>query len=278
MEKIGIVGAGVMGKGVAQRFAQYGAEVLLYDHDSEVLQKAVKQIGRSIKYANMYGEKLDVAEITSRIHVTDSMKALAEADVIVENVVESIDVKKPIYEQMGEIIGENTLIMANTSCIPITKLGMFYGRPENVIGVHFMNPVPQKDFAEVIKGRRTSDETVERTKETLANVGIRCECINDSPGFVSNRLSHLFMNEAAFLVYEGVATPEQVDSIMVNGFGHTMGPLATADLIGIDTVVDSLEVLLSEYEDDKFRICPLLKRMVETGEVGRKSRKGFFEY
>ncbi len=277
-KKIGIIGAGVMGKGVAERFAKYGYDIVLIDNNSDVLNNAISEISRSIRMKAMFDKSVNMEEIVSHIAVSDSYDSVADADYIIENVYEREDIKKDVYKKLIEVTKDECIYLVNTSCISITRISSYTKRPENVIGVHFMNPVPVKKFAEVIRGGKTSDETIDSVTSLLHSVDISFEIINDSVGFVSNRLSHLFMNEAAFLVYEGVARPEQIDSIFRNAFGHTMGPLETADLIGIDTVVDSLEVIYKEYEDPKFRVCPLMRRMIEMGETGRKSKKGFYKY
>ena len=278
MQTIGIVGAGVMGKGVAERMAQYGYRVCLMDRDPAVTDSALKMIQRSIRYRSMMDKTLDANAMLDCITVTNDMADLADADFVVENVTEQEAIKRQVYAELEQYCKPNCIYLVNTSCIPITRLGAGTGRPDKVIGVHFMNPVPVKKFAEVIRGWETSEETIETVRKLLESVNIACEVVNDSAGFVSNRLSHLFMNEAAFLVYENVATAKQIDTIFKQAFGHEMGPLETADLIGIDTVVDSLEVLYQEYEDSKFRVCPLLRRMTEVGKTGRKSGEGFYNY
>jgi 3-hydroxybutyryl-CoA dehydrogenase len=277
-KRIGVIGAGVMGKGVAQRFAKYGYSVMLLDNDPEALKNATGEIFRDLKMKSMFDKSLKVQEIMENISVVRKYEELQDADFIIENVYEKEEVKKEVYEQLKDIKKTDCIYLANTSCIPITRIGAYTGTPERVIGVHFMNPVPVKNFAEVILGKKTSQNTIDKVGELLHSVEISFETVNDSAGFVSNRLSHLFMNEAAFLVYEGVADAKQIDNIFKKAFGHKMGPLETSDLIGIDTVVDSLEVLYKEYEDPKFRVCPLLRRMVEMGENGRKCKKGFYQY
>lgn len=277
-KKIGVIGAGVMGKGVAERFAKYGYDVVLIDNNQEVREKAIANISRSIRMKCMFDKTIDMNKIISHICVSENYESIKDADFIIENVYEREDIKKEVYEKLTEITKEDCVYLVNTSCISITRIGSYTKRPENVIGVHFMNPVPVKKFVEVIKGGKTSKETIQKITELLHSVDINFEMINDSVGFVSNRLSHLFMNEAAFLVFEGIARPEQIDNIFKSAFGHTMGPLETADLIGIDTVVDSLEVIYKEYKDPKFRVCPLMRRMIEMGETGIKSQKGFYKY
>ncbi len=277
-KSIGVIGAGVMGRGVSQRFAQNGYNVVLVDIEQAILDSASNEILRNLKVQNMFQKKFDIDEVAGRIHTTLKYSDLSEVDYIVENTPEIIEIKESVYRDIEKVCKKECIYMVNTSCIPITSIGAFTKRADKVIGVHFMNPVPMINFSEVIKGWYTSDETIKDIGDLLDSVGISIEVINDSAGFVSNRLSHLFMNEAAFLVYEGVATAQQIDNIFKNAFSHKMGPLETADLIGIDTVLDSLNILYHHYEDPKFRACPLLKKMVSAGCLGRKSGKGFHNY
>lgn len=240
IKKIGVIGAGVMGTGVAQRFAQYGYEICLIDISEEILEKSSKTIERNIMFHNMMNkEKLDQKAIIERIHIQTSYQALEDADIIIEN----INQKLKVYEQITNITKEECFYLVNTSCVPIKRIADVVKQPDKVVGVHFMNPVPLQNFAEVIKTSLICEESLDLISEFLKQVKIDCTVVNDSPGFVSNRLSHLFMNEAANLVMEGVATPEQIDMIFTRGFHHETGPLHTADLIGIDTVVNSLDVL-----------------------------------
>ncbi|PEC57530.1 3-hydroxyacyl-CoA dehydrogenase family protein, partial [Bacillus wiedmannii] len=199
-----------------------------------------------------------------------NLDEVAECDYIVENVPENWQIKEPIYRRLDEICKKDTIFGVNTSCISITKVGGVTKRPDKIIGMHFMNPVYMKPSIEVIRGYLTSDETVEKAQSFLKQLDKDAIVVNDQTGFVSNRISHLFMNESAWVVMDGVATPKQVDDIFKKCFGHTMGPLETADLIGLDTVLHSLNVLYEEYQDPKFRCCPLLKKMVDAGECGRK--------
>lgn len=278
MKKIGVIGAGVMGRGVAQRFASNGYEVILVDIEQKILDEAVKEIARNLRVASMFDKTIKMDEIVSHIKTTMDYNQLQDADFVVENVPEIVEVKRSVYEKLTEVCSKTCILMVNTSCVPITSIAKLVSHKERVIGVHFMNPVPMKNFAEVIRGWDTTEEVIEKVRELLADVGIAIEVVNDSPGFVTNRVSHVFMNEAAFLVYEGVAEPKQIDNIFKNAFGHKMGPLETADLIGIDTVLESLKVLYDQYEDSKYRACPLLKRMVDNGKLGRKSGEGFYKY
>lgn len=227
--KIGIIGAGVIGKGVAERFANYGYQVIILDNDDKVASKVISDITRSIKMKKMFDKTLNEDDIIANIKVARDYSDFKMVDFIVENIVEQEEAKKSVYKQVDEVVAGNCIYLANTSCIPITRLGSYTKRSDKVIGVHFMNPVPVKNFAEVILGCQTSKDTQEKVFELLTHVGIEFEAIHDSAGFVSNRLSHLFMNEAAFLVYEGVAEPKQIDNIFKKAFGHKMGPLETAE-------------------------------------------------
>lgn len=276
---IGVIGAGVMGSGVAQRLATYGYRVQLVDIHQEVLDKSMMTIKRNLLIYNMmHKEKRGVEAILDRITTDVNDESLAQVDMIIENVPEVIETKKAVYKRLNQICKKTCYYLVNTSCIPITQIGSFLSTPERVIGVHFMNPVPMQTFAEVIQGYYTSEATITTVQDFLELIGIHSTVIQDSTGFVTNRLSHIFMNEAANLVLEGVATPEQIDEIFMKGFHHKMGPLHTADLIGLDTVVQSLQVLYDAYQDSKYRCSPQLKKMVHAGLLGRKSGQGFFSY
>lgn len=281
MKTIGVIGAGVMGRGVAQSFAQAGHKVILVDISEEVLDTAAEEIYNQIRMLMLFKkvEGLEPPEIIlERIHRTTSLEELREADIIVENVNEQWEVKKEVYVQIDPICQEDCIYLINTSCISITKIAALTKRPDRVIGTHFMNPVPLKSAVEVIKGMDTSEQTIEVVTELLSSIGKETILVNDYPGFVSNRISHLFMNEAAFVLQDQVASAREVDDIFVKCYGHTMGPLETADLIGLDTVMDSLDVLYESYQDPKFRCCPLLRKMVHAGRTGRKSGEGFYSY
>ncbi|SFB07767.1 3-hydroxyacyl-CoA dehydrogenase family protein [Clostridium frigidicarnis] len=281
MNKIGIIGGGVMGAGVAQSFAQYKFKVILVDISNDILQKTKGEITRNIKLYKLCNSKEnldDIDIILSRIEFTTDYNELKDCSIIVENASENFDIKKEIYRRIDTICNENSIFLANTSCISITKIASLTERPDKVIGAHFMNPVPMKKTIEVIKGYYTSESTIEETKKIAFKIEKRCILVNDLPGFVSNRISHLFMNEAAYVVQDQVGTPEQVDDIFRDCYGHKMGPLETADLIGLDTVVKSLDVLYESYRDPKFRCCPLLRKMVDAKLYGRKTGKGFYKY
>lgn len=279
MNPIGVVGAGVMGVGVAQNLAQTGHEVILVDVNEQILADALTRITLNCRMSRLTGGPVvDPAEVLARISTTVGTEALAEVDYVIENVPEDWELKREVFSSLDKACKPETVFIVNTSAIPITRVGAISSRPERVIGVHFMNPVPMKPAVELIPGVHTSTGTVERTRALLAAMGKHAVDVKDSCGFISNRLSHVFMNEAAFLVYEGVASAEAVDEVFRSCFGHPMGPLETADLIGVDTVLDSIEVIYQHYRDSKYRPCPLLMQMVDAGLHGRKAGRGFYDY
>lgn len=279
MTVVGVIGAGVMGVGVAQNLAQTGHDVILVDTSEAILAQALATIRNNCRFSRMMGgPAVDADEVLAKISTGIGADALAKVDVVIENVPEDWTIKREVYQQLDAACGPDTVFVVNTSAIPITKVAAVTSRPANVIGVHFMNPVPAKPAVELIPGFHTSPETIQRTRDLLAAMGKHAIDVKDSCGFISNRLSHVFMNEAATLVYEGVATAEGVDEVFRSCFGHPMGPLETADLIGVDTVLYSIEVLHEHYADPKYRPCPLLKQMTEAGLHGRKSGRGFYDY
>jgi 3-hydroxybutyryl-CoA dehydrogenase len=281
IQVVGVVGAGVMGVGLGHNLAQTGHRVVLVDISDEVLERAREEIRKNLRLYGMYRKELKVADskaVMDRITFTTDYGALAEADFVVENAVEKWDVKKEIYPKIDAICPQHAVFAANTSCISITRIGSVTKRPDRILGMHFMNPVPMKPMVEVIRGHHTSEETLATAKQFLTQMGKDGIVVNDMPGFVSNRVLMLTVNEAAFLVQDGVATAEQVDQLFKTCFGHPMGPLETADLIGLDTILFSIEVLYESYNDSKYRPCPLLKKMVDAGLFGRKSGKGFHDY
>lgn len=280
MSEIGVVGAGTIGVGVAQTLAQTGHRVILVDIDGDILNRARKDIGQGLRLAALFDAEVrreSHADILSRIDFTTDYDRLRNADLVVENSTEDWSVKGMIYPVLDRTCPVDCILAANTSAIPISRLAALTGRPDRVIGIHFMNPVPQKPVVEVIRGRHTSEETVQATRSFLDRLGKRAIVVNDMPGFVSSRVLMLAINEAVFVVHDNVAAPGDVDDIIVKCFAHKMGPLATADLIGLDTVLWTLDVLYESY-GDKFRPCPLLRQMVDAGLLGRKSGKGFFDY
>src|SRR6266536_2846308 len=279
MAVTGVVGAGVMGIGVAQNLAQGGHEVVLVDIDEKILEEARTAIYRNARFsAVMGGPALDADEILSRITTAVGLDALSKVEILIENVTENWDVKRAVHAELDEVCGPETVIIANTSAIPITRIASVGSHPERVIGVHFMNPVPQKPVVELIPGFHTSADAIERTRMLLTSMDKRWVDVKDASGFVSNSVLMMTVNEAAYLVHEGVATAESVDEVFRGCFGHPMGPLETADLIGVDTILYSVEVLYEHYADSKYRPCPLLKQMTDAGLHGRKTGRGFYTY
>jgi len=278
---VGVVGAGVMGADVALQCAAAGHRVVLHDCDEVVLSRFVSDLPRSLRGYRLLGAKLGTGkadELLTRIRTSTDLADLGPVDWIVENVTEDLGVKQQVYSALSGYCRPDTRYGVNTSCIPITRIAALLPHPERVIGMHFMNPVPVKRIVEVVQGFHTDQQTILAARGFLASLGKDAIVVQDSPGFVANRLSHLFMNEAAFLVHDGVAAPAEIDAIFRDGYGHKMGPLETADLIGLDTVLRSLEVLYLHYQDPKFRCCPLLRKMVDAGVTGKKAGKGFYEY
>ncbi|MDZ7949840.1 3-hydroxyacyl-CoA dehydrogenase family protein [Nostoc sp. DedQUE09] len=281
IQTVGVVGAGVMGVGVAQNLAQTGHQVILVDISEDILDKAKHEIRNNIRFQGFF-KKSDTTEtpdsVLNRIEFSTNYKFLEKADFVVENVTEKWDIKKQVYSLLDSICPADSVFAANTSAIPITRIASVTKRADRVIGMHFMNPVPMKSMVEMIRGFHTSEQTIEIGKKFLAQIGKECIIVNDSPGFVSNRVLMLTINEAVFLLQDQVSTAEDIDKIFKTCFGHKMGPLETADLIGLDTILFSIEVLYESFNDSKYRPCTLLKKMVDAGLHGRKSGKGFYVY
>jgi 3-hydroxybutyryl-CoA dehydrogenase len=281
MERIGVIGAGVMGAGVAQNLAQTGHSVVLLDTLDAALTKAAGEIARNVRFHGMLSGRRGgpgADEVLSRVSFTTDYAALGDVDFVIENVTEKWEVKRDVYPTLDAVCPPHCCIAANTSAIPITRLASLTGRAERVLGIHFMNPVPLKPTVEVIRGFHTSPETLETARRLLGAMGKEGIVVNDMPGFVSNRVLMLTINEAIWLLQDQVAPAEDVDRIFKTCFGHPMGPLETADLIGLDTILYSVEVLYEAYQDSKYRACPLLKKMVDAGLHGRKSGRGFYDY
>lgn len=281
MTTIAVVGAGVMGADVALQCAASGHEVVLQDIDAGALARFAERLPRTLREYRLLGAALGgagAADILARVRCDTGLAALAHADWVIECVTEDVAVKRALYQSLARVCRDDAWYGVNTSCIPITGLAALLPHPERVLGLHFMNPVPLKPVVEVAQGFHTGEAALQAAQALLASLGKKGIVVKDLPGFAANRLSHLFMNEAAFLVQDGVAAPAAIDAIFREGYGHRMGPLETADLIGLDTVLRSLEVLYQHYQDPKFRCCPLLRRMVDAGVTGRKAGKGFYEY
>ena len=278
---IGVVGAGVMGQGLAHSLAQSGRDVVLVDLTDAALERAREQIHKSIRLQMLFDRQnapADPAALLARVECTTDHERLAAATFVIENVVEKRAVKAELYPLLDRVCPPDCVLAANTSAVPITYLAGLTRRPEQVLGMHFMNPVPMKHTIEVIRGFHTSEATLARAAALLDSMGKQGIVVNDSPGFVSNRVLMLTVNEAIFLVHEQVSSAEDIDRLFKSCFGHKMGPLETADLIGLDTILFSLEVLHDSFKDGKFRPCPLLVRMVDAGLFGRKSGRGFYTY
>ena len=278
-ERGGVVGAGVIGSGVAQLFAQTGHEVTLVDISEEQLDRARRNVAKNLAMqAMLQKDRIDAAEVVARLHPARELEALAGVDFVIENVTEDWELKRGVHERLDAIIAESIPIGANTSAIPITRIASAHRRPERVVGMHFMNPVPLMPMVEVIRGMHTSDDIMAAARALVEQAGRQSIVVNDSPGFVTNRVMMLMVNEAMFLVQEGVSSVQEIDRLFKTCFGHKMGPLETADLIGLDTVLRSIEVIQAELAEDKYRPCPLLRKMVYAGLMGRKSGKGFYDY
>ncbi|MBH0168950.1 MAG: 3-hydroxybutyryl-CoA dehydrogenase [Bacillota bacterium] len=280
IQNIMVIGAGQMGSGIAQVCAQAGYSVVLHDMQEEFVQKGIGIISKNLNRSVEKG-RLDESEkesILSRITASVSLENASNADLVIEAVVENMDVKTQLFKMLDQYAPAHTILASNTSSLPITEIAAATNRPEKVIGMHFMNPVPVMKLVEIIRGLQTADdvyETIESVSKKLQKVPVE---VNDFPGFISNRILMPMINEAIFSVYEGVATPEAVDEIMKLGMNHPMGPLTLADFIGLDTCLYIMETLHEGFGDDKYRPCPLLRKYVKAGWLGKKSGRGFYNY
>jgi len=279
MKKIMVIGAGQMGGGIAQVAAQAGYSVILNDIKDEFVMRGLgiiqKNLSRSVEKGKLTAE--DKEATLSRITKSTSLQDAATADLVIEAAVENMAIKAQIFSQLDVICPEHTILSTNTSSLPITEIGAFTKRPDRVIGMHFMNPVPVMKLVEVIRGLATSDEVYKTIEALSLAMGKTPVEVNDAPGFVANRVLIPMLNEAIYTLYEGIATVEAIDNVMKLGMNHPMGPLALADLIGLDTVLSITEVL-HEGLGDKYRPCPLLRKYVKAGWLGRKSGRGFYNY
>ncbi|HEY8562706.1 MAG TPA: 3-hydroxybutyryl-CoA dehydrogenase [Pyrinomonadaceae bacterium] len=279
-EIIGVIGAGTMGNGIAQTAAASGFDVVMCDISQDFVDKGyqsiVKSLDRFVKKETLTEEQK--SEVLGRIKTTTNLEDLKECALIVEAATENFDVKKQIFRKLDEITSAEAILASNTSSISITKIAAVTSRPDKVIGMHFMNPVPLMKLVEVIRGIATSDETYRKVHELSEKMGKTPLDCQDYPGFVANRILLPMINEAIYALYEGVATRESIDGIMKLGMNHPMGPLTLADFIGLDVCLAILRVMHEGLGDPKYRPCPLLVKMVDAGWLGRKSGKGFYEY
>jgi 3-hydroxybutyryl-CoA dehydrogenase len=274
-ERVLVVGAGQMGAGIAQVMAASGRRVLLHDAAPSAVEKGLAGMAKSLEKLAAKGAPHDPADVLARVQPVDD---LADADLMVEAVVEDAGVKQDIFRRADGVLGPEAVLASNTSSIPIASLAGVTGRPERVIGMHFFNPVPVMALVEIVRAPATSDETVREVVELSSELGKTPAEVNDFPGFVSNRILMPLINEAAYALADGVAEAEAIDTIARLGFNHPMGPLALADLIGLDTCVSIMEVLRVGLGDEKYKPCPLLREHVAAGRLGRKSGQGFYSY
>ncbi len=280
VKTIMVIGAGQMGSGIAQVCAQAGYDVFLNDLKPEFVERGLsgikKNLNRQVDKGRMTAEQLDA--VVGRVTASTDLQDASKVDLVIEAAVENMDIKAKIFAQLDEIAPEHAILASNTSSLPITEIAAATKRPEKVIGMHFMNPVPVMKLVEIIRGLATADEvyqTIEDITKTLEKVPVE---VNDFPGFVSNRILMPMINEAIYTLYEGVATKEAIDEVMKLGMNHPMGPLTLADFIGLDTCLYIMETLHEGFGDDKYRPCPLLRKYVKAGWLGKKSGRGFYTY
>ena len=281
IESVGVLGVGNIGTEVVTDLVLHGIRVVAFDLTTEILERAKTKVLKNIRFAPLLSKsapRVSKDDALKQIHFTTSFADLSSCEFIIENVTEDWHVKKVVYEELDRVMPSEVCFGANTSCISITKIGSVTKRPANVVGIHFMNPVHAQPTVEVIRGYHTSDRTLACLNQLFSQLNKEAIIVEDLPGFVSNRISHLFMNEAAFVLQDNVAPAEKIDAIFKKCFGHKMGPLETADLIGLDTVMHSLDVLYESYHDAKYRCSPLLRKLVHAGNLGRKTGKGFYSY
>lgn len=280
VEKIMVIGAGQMGSGIAQVCAQAGYKVVLNDLKQEFVERGLgvikKNLARHVSKERMTSDEMN--SVLNNITTSTTLHDASGVDLVIEAAVENMDIKTNIFKQLDEITPEHVILASNTSSLPITEIGAATNRPEKVIGMHFMNPVPVMKLVEIIRGLATADEvyeTIEGITKKLSKVPVE---VNDFPGFVANRILMPMINEAIYTLYEGVATKEAIDEVMKLGMNHPMGPLTLADFIGLDTCLYIMETLHEGFGDDKYRPCPLLRKYVKAGWLGKKSGRGFYEY
>ena len=275
-----VIGAGQMGSGIAQVCAQAGFQVVLYDQEEAAVERGMASIQKLLTRAVDKSRitEQDKKEAYNRLQPSSMIEDAKQADIVIEAVIENMTVKKDIFQQLDKLTPEHTILATNTSSLPITEIAAVTNRPEKVIGMHFMNPVPVMKLVEVIRAIQTDDTTYEVIANLTKQLNKTSVHVNDFPGFVANRILMPMINEAIYTVYEGVASPEDVDTVMKLGMNHPMGPLTLADFIGLDTCLYIMEVLHEGFGDSKYRPCPLLRQYVQAGWYGKKSGQGFFTY
>ncbi len=280
LKKIMVIGAGQMGSGIAQVCAQAGYDVLLHDlkpeHIDRGLQIISKNINRQVEKNRMTDS--EESDVLRRIHKSTDLHDAGGVDIVIEAVVENMDIKRNIFAQLDEITPDHTILASNTSSLPITEIAAATDRPEKVIGMHFMNPVPVMKLVEIIRGLATADDVYKKIEDLTKMLGKVPVEVNDFPGFVSNRVLMPMINEAIYTLYEGVATKEAIDDVIKLGMNHPMGPIELADFIGLDTCLSVMEILHEGFGDDKYRPCPLLRKYVKAGWLGKKAGRGFYIY
>lgn len=277
MKRVAILGAGVMGKGITEALLPYGYKVFLHDKNENVLNMSRKEIEFVMKINSLQGFSFE-NNCFDNLHLVECLDMLKNIDLIIENITENFGKKEELYKKLSKVVQKNTIVFVNTSSIPISRLAEMLPYPDKVIGVHFMNPVPLMKSVEVIISKYTSQDTIDATIGFLEKTNKKAIKVKDCPGFISNRISHILMNEAAFIVQDNEEKPEVVDQIFRECYSHKMGPLETADLIGIDTVVNTLDELYYELKSEKYICCQLLRDMVRQGKRGVKSGEGFYRY
>ncbi len=280
IKTVAVLGAGAMGNGIAHVFARSGFTVILRDIDQRFLDRALDTIGKNLDREIKKGKvaEADRPAILARLKPVTAIAAIAPADFVIEAVPEKLEIKRVVLQDADRIVRPGVILASNTSSISVTALAALTNRPDRFVGMHFMNPVPVMVLVEVIRALETSDATFQTTMQLAEKLEKKPVAVNDAPGFVSNRVLMPLINEAAYCVMEGVATPEAVDAVMKLGMNHPMGPLELADFIGLDVCVDILQVLHEGFGDPKYRACPLLKKYVAAGRLGRKSSRGFYTY
>jgi len=280
MNKVAVIGSGTMGNGIAQVVATAGYNVILVDLKKEYLNRGMETIKKNLDRAvkkEKIGDK-DKKEILNRINITTEYEDIKEVNIVIEAAPENIEIKKEVFEELDKVLNQDVIIASNTSALSLTELATVTSRPEKVLGIHFFNPVTVMKLVELIKNIITSQDTFDRAKEFVASLNKKAIEVNESPGFVVNRLLIPMINEAIFLVEENVACPDDIDTAMKLGANHPLGPLALADLIGLDVCLAIMETLHKEFGDSKYRAAPLLRKKVRAGQLGRKTGEGFYQY